>query len=1278
MDDRRLRYGAGLESPRARVMSTWALVGVTALVLVLLAAIFPKDTLLQALRREARNDRLAASYMRSLLRTDPGNVDLRIQLASRQLELGELRDAEQTLAGLDRARLEPPSRRGALLLEAKIVRARITDWSLETGQAAGSEARLRAIVWGARDEAWSAGALLYLGREATRLGLPQVALGYYRRIVEGAGGEGEPAGADPGPDVSLSSLEAASAELLALGEYESAAQLLFAAQRRATDRPARRTYYLRALRVLQSGNLLGVALAEADRHIGDLAEDQATLVFLAGLARAANDQARAQDYVRRLLRLGVPSAAVRALGALLAALVGEAHAQEEGRPSASPAMPPDIRPYDATAYTLAWNVFLANGNLDEAYKLATAAVAQRPDDPVWRERLAQVCEWTGRSQEALAHWRYLADRTGSARALEGVLRLAPGLGEDEALLAAWQRIAARRALAPAEARLVGELFERVGRPEEGSAFFRERYARAGRREDLELVATLAERAGRNEEAIAAYEQLLTGEPIATQHVMALAMLHIARGDFQRAYAVLERTRGQAPAGDIEYWRLLGELAWTLERDEQAREAYARIEALGEADRFEIDRLARLLQPRYPAEAARLAEIGWRRLRDPSLLLIALEHYAAARDQAALARLFGEVTPDDERRLAAQPRFFVLRADYRAAAGHPRQGLADMERALAVRPDDTELRVTLLWFLIDWRLLPELRRAVERWRAESVANATLWPVYGVAYATLNEPRLAWEYFRRDVRNHTDDYLWLLNFADALEDDNRPDMAWRVRRHAWHVVRAKIARTPQELRAPDNLVGYARLVALNAPGDPSLAVVRYVLRQSRSDGGTPALTAAADELLVAWALSTEQNETAKGWLWARYARSLARSPYAEIAVALAHNDTETIERLVAGDLERLPRHNQNDAARALGWTTLARDRAFVALERYPADDESHLRLDTDARALAGGAIARQVWFEQGVVRGYNTFVAAPFWVGEPLPQVGVRLIPFFGWTHQSSDDQSVLTGVPGTDRTYGLTAYLRKPQRVAERPLEAEFTFGYRTGFAGHEFASAVLSAEVLARTTLTVFGGYQVAATDTSPLFVAGMKDELRFGLFHNLAKREWVSLGLTPYQRFATQSGAYIGSGARVDAEVGYRVRTEYPDLAAWLYAARQTYRPDGQPDAATAQLNPAGTVPGPEFFLPPDYTYYSLNLGFGLELQGQPRVWERFMPEPYSRAWRPFGAVGYGYSSVLGSGYNLMVGAGGSVLGTDYLSLYFSHSDGGTGSFVTVREAGLRYQLFF
>ncbi len=43
-------------------------------------------------------------------------------------------------------------------------------------------------------------------------------------------------------------------------------------------------------------------------------------------------------------------------------------------------------PFDAELYGLAYDVFLANNNVEDAFVLAQKAVAARPSDPAWRLR----------------------------------------------------------------------------------------------------------------------------------------------------------------------------------------------------------------------------------------------------------------------------------------------------------------------------------------------------------------------------------------------------------------------------------------------------------------------------------------------------------------------------------------------------------------------------------------------------------------------------------------------------------------------------------------------------------------------------------------------------------------------------------------------------------------------------------------------------------------------------------------------------------------------------
>ena len=70
-----------------------------------------------------------------------------------------------------------------------------------------------------------------------------------------------------------------------------------------------------------------------------------------------------------------------------------------------PAAPqPPALPFDDKTYTLGYEVFLENRKPEDAWAIANAAVRQNPADMRWRERLAQVSEWTQRPAVALENW----------------------------------------------------------------------------------------------------------------------------------------------------------------------------------------------------------------------------------------------------------------------------------------------------------------------------------------------------------------------------------------------------------------------------------------------------------------------------------------------------------------------------------------------------------------------------------------------------------------------------------------------------------------------------------------------------------------------------------------------------------------------------------------------------------------------------------------------------------------------------------------------------------
>ncbi|MGH8616905.1 MAG: tetratricopeptide repeat protein, partial [Burkholderiales bacterium] len=1249
------------------------------LVLVAFAALFPRQTLLEQMRREKSPDPLAVAYLTNLLRTRPDDAELRLQLARQQLALGDAAGALRSLAALP-ASAAASLRQQADLLELRALSQQLARLPAGARQGVADGRRAQALLAALAPLDWSTPDLAFLAAQARAVGEPKLTAKFYQRIIDTDG------------DLPLSWFTETANEAIGVGDFRLAAAVLFAAQARAPARGQQRLFFLRAVKTLQSGDLVQEALSAADAHVGDLINDETVLLYLTELARSANDLPRAERYARRLLRMGAAKPAAPATTAALIAqrvldwLVPSASAAEApaaGVPAApeatsGPAVdtsaPVGMRPYDERAYLLAWEIFLAARNLEDAYRVAASAVRQRPEDPVWRQRLAQVSEWTQRPQLALEQWLALA-RGGNESAWGNVMRLAPGLNDDEALLAGLQHAVTRGDLSARDWRLLAEAFERVGRPADGIDYLERRYAARPSAVILENEAWLAARMGRDDQALSALTRLIDVYGATPERVTEAAVLMVRRARFQDAYALLERHRGVAAARDEEYWRLLGDLAWQLARDATALEAYRKLAADGKAEPTELERLVMLMRPLEPESAARLAEAGWRRTGFRQLLLMAIEIYESRGDLPALKRLFAGIDAKEEAALAGNLGFVLARARFRAASGDAAGAREDYRRALALAPGDPDVLSAYLWFLIGERRHTELARLLEE-NAKLAAEApALWPPYAAGLVALNQPLQALPFFARELRRdpaRTRDALWLMGYADALEGAGFEAMAWRLRRQAWTALRDE-----RQLRPLDRaqLQVAARLaLQQGAGGDAQLGVFRQLLAPDAAalPGGTEAekklMDASTRELVLSWMLTGETRDAARRWLWQAYGRNLARPGWAEVALAIQDNDRATLDRLLARDLhdvrdDGLPDGVRLEAARALGELPLARALAFQMQARAPHDDNAHAALVDTALALANRLEAGTASFLRGAVKGTETVAAVSHWLTPRL-----RMDVYLNDTHQWTTNVYSIVNIPSHDRQVQVGLLWREGNAGGTGDLDGNFSrlrFGWRSAFTDFGVARAERSWR-FGGGTLLVGAGWNLLATESVPLRVAGMKRQVDATVTVDFSRREY-GLAQVFGARYYTQDDAYLGNGYGLNWELGHRIRLDYPDLAVRLAGASQRYTANGQPNPATAIINPGGAIPTAGLFMPQSFDLVGLYGGFGTSLRTE-----------YTRALRPFADVGLSYNTLSGNGYSMLFGAAGSVFGSDHLQLYWTQALGGSGTNALLREFGLRYQYFY
>jgi hypothetical protein len=1204
---------------RARLVGPWTLLAFTSLIAAGLALLLFRHGLIELLARSPGGDALTETYLTSLHALDPADPRPALLLARTRIVQGRTDDA-LALVAPHLTSADPAVRTLAVRLRLEILRS------------AGRLQALAAAVRSSLQEPWGRAELLQLASHAEASGDAGLVRTIYEQL---AAHERDPRW-----------LEEAARRFLGLGDYRYASELFFLARHRAREPRVMRELYLAGVRALQSGNLPVEALAAAQRELGTLAQDEVVLLELVHVARAAGRPDAAAQFMKQLIWLRRQPGA-KPKRDVLAWFMRSAWAASEPREQ--------MRPYDARLYSLAYEVFLANADLESAYRIARAAVSQQPGHPEWRERLARICEQSGRPAEALTAWRWLAERTDSEEAWQALLRLAPGLNDEEALASALRRQALRPEATAADLRALHDVYERLGRTDEGLQWFESRYRSTGNLTALELAADLAEQMGRSEKAIALNLELIEKSEPTLERLVQIATLQILGGRFTEAHALLSRFRSRVPAQALRYWRLLADLAWSLQADASALEAFGVVTGHPNADASDFDRLVALLRPRHPAQAARIAQTGFARLRTPGLLVLALEILWERRDLAGLKRIYAGLGPADEALFAQVPYLYRLRAQFRRSTGELAGARADLQRAIDIAPHVTEHRLEMLWTLIALREREALRRLLLVETPRGSKDHTYWPALASGWMALDEPGRALPYFARLAQASPADFLWLVAYADALEHDGQLNAADRVRRHAWAIARrADPLREKADRRQREQ---FARLALQQAPGDPALRVLRDLLRQDSASAdapGEPERRAAVDGLVLAWMLSNEQHEQAKQWLWERYARRLAAPAWVELAVAAAEHDAVAAGRVLDQRTE-LSSAQRAQAATIAGRKPLATALLFEAHSARPNDDALHLDLAhslLDPASRAGGAAGYE---RRGVIEAHPRQAEAELALG-PRMRLGLR------WREGSPNslDENELRGLPANDREW----------RVAIRPMLErgwiEAGIGAREGFAD-SVSARLRYFQAWSRRFSGIFTAARNERTLDSPaLAVAGMRDELSLRARYELSKTEF--LGARGWAGvYRSQNAVRLGRVRGYELEAGHRLRIDYPDMTLRLFRAGLRTRTEGDGDPATAVLNPAGTTPPPSFFVPPDSRRYGVGVSLG-----------ESVGEGWTRALRPYAGVDLTHNSVTGGGYHARIGMHSSLLGPDRLTLYWSRGRSIGASNDAAHEYGIRYEYRF
>jgi predicted Zn-dependent protease len=645
-------------------------------------------------------DAVSLAYLRNLVRAQPGDDVTRARLVELELQAANFERAEQTLRPLLAGEGSAAARRLQLQIATGRMNALPAKHAARAHEAKAVVAALDALI--ARDGSrLGARELEDLAALELTLGRPAAAAAIYERLAAPAGARREPL------------LVEAARWYEAAGALEHAALLVLEAARLA---PAGRAvvHARKALALKRAeGPIAATASLElAEELLARFPDDLPLLSAATRVALGARDLPRARRWGKRALQVARASAPGE-LGRLVDVLV------------------------DA-------------GDLAAARGLLEQLVRARPEDHRLQRRLAEVAAWTHRPHEALEAWTTLAE-AGDPHAWSEARALARGLSDQQREARLYQIKAAREALSWDELRRLADCLDSLGEPAAAVAAVRTHGARyQDQVRYWALLSELEERQGGLEAALAASEEVTRRGGLTLPELQRQAEL-LARLDRpQQALARATQAEPLASDGDLVYWRLYADLAWSQGRDEEAARAYRVLwRTQSRATPLVGERLLALA-----SDAGRTDEIitvgreSYDRFGAADHLVSALGAAQSAGRQADAAALLQKAS-HSERSFRALPAYWLIKGSV-AKAGRDRAGAERaFEQALAAEPDSEDTRLELLWLAIDADDRGLLRRLVRRFGEQEAENRKFWDALATAHEKLGSPERALSFRRRQA-------------------------------------------------------------------------------------------------------------------------------------------------------------------------------------------------------------------------------------------------------------------------------------------------------------------------------------------------------------------------------------------------------------------------------------------------------------------------------------------------------------------------------------------------
>ncbi len=884
--------------------------------------------------------------------------------------------------------------------------------------------------------------------------------------------------------------------------------------------------------------------------------------------------------------------------------------------------------------------FLYVNDLKNAYKTAKIGYNQDPNSYYWNKKMAEVCMWSGRSNESMKYFKFMNRHHYSATLQTKIINhgLASYQYEDVVPL-----IEDKTRRNPTKENIDEMIYiqSQAGVPER-SGLVLNSIAKKYPKNRLLYLKALEVHLEMGDMLLAQIdvEKLEnSATQLSAQEAENIAYFYYLKHELPKAYSTLQNAdKKDASAKFYEY---LSDLGWYLKDYEDASAASLILYDQNKTRAVDYERILYVQKDANITLASKIAVDAYEKF-DNAYIFYAFAFHAFGVKEYDAVKATVDIFDSKKSSIRDNAQYWLIKAQlYKHYTQRYKEEEA-LQRALTLSPNDINIELNILYM----QLGNSEGRSLEHLLNSMAENPNLSPSFyfplASSYFSLGDVNRAAYYLDLVKQEHLavqNSLEFKFLQANIYQAKNNPNAFSYTMKEIRKELKKSRKKNPNIVKTAEYQKNYLNAIFQSTPPDK----FEHKLKEAK------AYLSKDEYNTIAYNYFLKQNEAQKAnsiyhkmnrhELWMHFSNAILQQKHSEI------------ENLLRAYVNLRSWSDISTPAYEDGQTALAQTMAYE-------------RLAHNADSL--GAYIQHLGLIQDRSNFFN--IKTSRYIREPLKQKYVKitnrtylneswyLYSNLDFYKNESLDQTILLSVP--DKSLRAGAGLKWDFQRGFTELDIHY----------NDAMESYISYKILGEYRLNhyfntgVTLAKNIESDESTQLLLGGKKDMLAFKFAYNILPSTTLDTHYE-YNRYSSQDDVDLGSGNYILMNLGYQIRNGYPDMHIGAFVDGSLYNETEGSRGVIDKLQGRGIPVLPENF-------YNIGLNFSYGMANA---------NIYTREWRPFFELSGFYNSFIADySYGFNLGYGGKIFGQDHLVLGSSYSESNNGIGDTIFELYLKYSILY